>query len=143
VTSRSRFVFDTSVLVSAAIFRRSIPREALTQAVNFGQVVATTQTLEELLEVLQRRKLAKYLTDHERVQFISDLAVVVETVVVTHAVHDCRDAKDNKILEAALSGNAGFIVTGDMDLLTLHPYRGIDILTPQMFLQHVGQTPTG
>jgi predicted nucleic acid-binding protein len=49
-------------------------------------------------------------------------------------VTDCRDPKDNKFLELALSGKATHIVSGDEDLLVLHPFRGILILMPQAFL---------
>lgn len=46
----------------------------------------------------------------------------------------CRDPKDNKFLELALSGQADLILTGDDHLLSLHPWRGIPILTPQDYL---------
>ena len=46
----------------------------------------------------------------------------------------CRDPKDNQFLELAVNGQADFIVTGDEDLLVLHPFRAIPILTPRDFL---------
>ena len=42
---------------------------------------------------------------------------------------------DNSVLECALAGAAITIVTGDPDLLDLHPYPGISILTPRQFLE--------
>lgn len=39
---------------------------------------------------------------------------------------ECRDVKDNTFLELALSGKATWIISGDADLLVLHPFRGID-----------------
>jgi predicted nucleic acid-binding protein len=42
----------------------------------------------------------------------------------------CRDAKDNKVLELALAAKASVIVASDADLLVLHPFRGIAIVTP-------------
>ena len=57
-----------------------------------------------------------------------------ETVRVSEIVTDCRDPKDNKFLELALSGKADFIITGDDDLLNLHPWRGIAILSPADYL---------
>jgi predicted nucleic acid-binding protein len=38
------------------------------------------------------------------------------------------------LVSAALCGNASFLVTGDQDVLVLHPFRGIPILTPAQFL---------
>ena len=49
-------------------------------------------------------------------------------------VTDCRDPKDNKFLELAVSANASCIITGDKDLLILNPFRGIDILNAADFL---------
>jgi len=55
-------------------------------------------------------------------------------VVVLESVTDCRDPDDNKFLELALSGKADLIITGDADLLSLHPWRGIAILSPADYL---------
>ena len=49
-------------------------------------------------------------------------------------VTDCRDAKDNKYLELALAAGAETIVSGDFDLLVLHPWRGVRILDPAGYL---------
>ena len=62
--------------------------------------------------------------------FIRD-ANVVE---VTERLTECRDPKDDKFLELAISGNATCIVSGDDDLLVLNPFRGVVILTPQEFI---------
>ena len=48
----------------------------------------------------------------------------------TIRVTECRDAKDNKVLELALAAGAAVIVASDADLLVLHPFRGIAIVTP-------------
>ena len=50
-------------------------------------------------------------------------------------VHECRDPEDDKFLDLALSSKADCIVTGDKDLLVLHPFRGILVVTPRGFLE--------
>ena len=47
----------------------------------------------------------------------------------------CRDQDDDKFLEVAIGGGAQYIVTGDDDLLVLHPYQEIQILKPKEFLE--------
>jgi len=42
--------------------------------------------------------------------------------------------RDNKFLALALIADADAIISSDNDLLTLHPWRGIPILTPTLFL---------
>jgi uncharacterized protein len=55
-------------------------------------------------------------------------------VEVTDVVTDCRDSKDIKFLELAVSVGANYIISGDADLLVLDPFRGIPIVTPQFFV---------
>lgn len=43
-------------------------------------------------------------------------------------IDECRDPEDNQYLELAVSEDASCIITGDKDLLTLHPFRGIAIV---------------
>ncbi len=52
-----------------------------------------------------------------------------------NAIRACRDPKDDKFLEVAVHGRADAIVTGDEDLLVLHPLRGIAILTPREYVE--------
>jgi len=51
-----------------------------------------------------------------------------------------RDPDDNAVLECAVTGKASFIITGDLDLLTLETYEGIEIVRPAEFL---GRWETG
>jgi uncharacterized protein len=57
-----------------------------------------------------------------------------ELVDVTEEVTECRDPKDDKFLALGVSGRATHIVSGDADLLTMNPFRGIPIVTPHDFL---------
>jgi hypothetical protein len=44
-----------------------------------------------------------------------------------------------KFLDLAVGGEASILVTGDDDLLTLNPFRGVRILTPAEFLATLGE----
>ena len=61
-----------------------------------------------------------------------------QAINITETISACRDPKDNKILELAVSGNASHIITGDADQLVMNPFRGIAIVSPQEFLASVG-----
>lgn len=58
----------------------------------------------------------------------------VELVEVTHKLAGCRDPRDDKFLELALSGRATTLVTGDADLLALDRFHGVRIRSPGSFL---------
>lgn len=45
-----------------------------------------------------------------------------------------KDPDDDKYLAAALEGRAGYLVSGDSDLLELHEYKGVSIVTAREFL---------
>jgi len=120
--------------MSAALLAGSIPRQAFDKALDKGRVLISVSVLLELAEVLSRKKLNKYLLEEERMRFLVVLLKESELVEITVVVTDCRDAKDNKFLELAVSGEADCIVSGDEDLLVLNPFRGIPILTPREFL---------
>lgn len=126
-------VFDTNVLISAALRRHSVPRQAFDSANAYARILTSEACLQELTTVLQRPKFSRYVTPFEVSLFLNAYALRAKLVPVTHTVADCRDPNDNKFLELALSGEAAWIVTGDADLLVLHPYRGIALVTPAEF----------
>jgi putative PIN family toxin of toxin-antitoxin system len=95
------------------------------------------ETLSELVEVLSRKKFDKYLTTHDRQHFIRLLGSIVRMVPITHRITACRDPKDDKFLHVALNGGAKLILTGDDDLLMLHPFHGVSITSPAAFLTAV------
>lgn len=134
MTSDLRVVFDTSVIVSAVLLPRSIPRRAFDQAQDEGKVLISEGTVDELNTVLRRDRFERYVTAVQRLEFLAELVEKAEWVHVTEVVFECRDPKDNKFLELAVSGRATHLISGDKDLLILHPFRGIQIVTPQVFL---------
>ena len=131
-----RAVFDTNVIVSAALLAGSVPRRAFDKAFDAGRILISVPVLLELAEVLARPKLNKYLLEEERMRFLISFLKAAEMVEVTERVAACRDAKDDKFLELAVSARADCIVSGDADLLVLNPFRGIPIITPDNFLRH-------
>lgn len=134
MTKTNRIVLDTNVLVSAGIRRVSIPRQAVDQALEHGVVLVSEHTIYELRDVLFRPKFDKYVSEQTRLLFLAMLLSQVEIVDITEQVTMCRDQKDDKFLEVAVSGSATHIISSDNDLLVLHPFRNITILTPQAYL---------
>ena len=133
-----RVVLDTNVLVSAALSSISPPGRVLEYVVRNESLLTSVSTISELKLVLLRPRFERYLTWEERDEFLAAVVELTESVDVTHSITACRDPEDDKFLELALSGRATHIITGDQDLLDLHPFHGIPILTPGAFLADVG-----
>jgi predicted nucleic acid-binding protein len=53
---------------------------------------------------------------------------------VSEQVEACRDREDDKYLSLAVSAHASCLVSGDLDLLVLHPFRDIPIINAADFL---------
>jgi uncharacterized protein len=129
-----RCVFDTNVLVSALLLPASKPRIALDKARQQGVLLLSYAGLVELSEVLGRKQFRRYIGEEDVRLFLATLTRAAEWVDVAAEIAACRDPKDDKFLSLAVSGRATHIVTGDADLLALHPFQGIQILSPGAFL---------
>ena len=134
-SGRKKVVFDTSTIIGAVLFPESLPAKAFYHAVINHQLVASVETLHELKEVLSRKKFDKWRTEMERSTFITYYLAVVEVLPVTFKAEDCRDPKDNKFLSLARSALADCIICSDEDLLILHPYHGIKIITVRQYFE--------
>ena len=130
-----RCVFDTNVLVSALLLPESKPRQALDLALGNGKVLLSLAALAELYDVLSRKQLHRYVDEEDIRSFLAALTREVQWIEVDAEIKACRDSKDDKFLELAVSGHATYIVTGDSDLLALNPFRGIQIVPPHLFLE--------
>lgn len=138
MNSESRFVFDTNTIVSALLFEEGNPARAWRRALQRGELLLSLEVAEEIAEVLRRDKFDQYLRRRTREEFLRALIVEAAFIEVTESIQECRHPKDDKFLELAVSGQASHIITGDEDLLVLHPFRGISILTPRQFMQMFG-----
>ena len=96
-----RVVFDTGVLVSAAVLPDSVPALALEKALLQFEVCASDETLAEQETVLLRPKFDQYANRQMRQAFLDGFRAHVPTVVVAQAVTDCPDPSDNKFLALA------------------------------------------
>ena len=133
-----RVVFDVNALVSAFLIEASVPGHALRRALKRGAVLVSVPLVTTLAAVLRRPKFDRYLTFHEREALVATFVASSRMVEIEERIRACRDPDDDAILELAVNGSAGFIVTGDTDLLVLNPFRGIHILTPADFVRHAG-----
>ena len=129
------FVFDTNCLVSASILPNSTVRHAFDKAVKLGFIASSESVFDEYIEVLFRKKFDKYfISIDERLFIVKLMLSKLHIFLPVEIIMDCRDPKDNKFLELAISANASCIITGDKDLLVLHPFRGIPILNAFDFI---------
>ena len=139
-----RLVLDTNVVASALLWDG--PPRQLLEVARAGRIELFTSPplLTELTEILARAKFARkiaasrFTTD----QLIDRYSMLAAPVSPTSIPRTARDPDDDLVLGTALTARADVIVTGDKDLLTLHPWQGIRILnvTGTLPLLRTGET---
>ncbi len=129
-----RIVVDTNVLVSAALKTASFPFIVIRWIDRNGGLLKSAATEQEVLDVLQRPRIAALVTPSFR-DGLTRLLAAAELVAIDERIAVCRDPKDDKFLELAVNGRADVIVTGDRDLLALDPFRGVSVVPPAVFVQ--------
>ncbi len=129
-------VLDTNVLVSAVLSADGCPAE-IVELLLSGKVknFVTVEILTEVEEVLKRPSILKRVSLTRITHFLAILKSVSETVEPTLKYSVVKaDPDDDKFLDCAVISNAKIIVTGDVHLLNVQEFQGIQILTPRTFL---------
>ncbi|HEY1498923.1 MAG TPA: putative toxin-antitoxin system toxin component, PIN family [Acidobacteriaceae bacterium] len=134
MTIQQRLGVDTNALISRLLFPESIPGRAVRRAIAEEQLLVSEATMLELTDVIARPKFDHYISLGNRQEFLRFVGRVAELVQILRPVRACRDPRDDKFLELAVNGAADLILTGDADLLALHPFRTIPIITPAEWL---------
>ena len=128
-----RVVIDTNVWVSRLLLSGSTVARAVDKALEESEVIVSEALVEELADVLSREKFDRYVSLRDREEFLRRVLQVARIAPVLSVVEDCRDPDDNDLLALALDSESACVVTGDRDLLSLNPWRGIAIVTPARF----------
>lgn len=89
----------------------------------------------EFVRTIYFAKFDPYLSVNRRALVVAALSRQLRFVEPGERIAACRDAKDDKVLEAAVGGDAAPIVSGDRNLLALDPFRGVRILPPRAALE--------
>ena len=127
-----KVVFDTNVIV-AGLAVRGLCHELIELHLPLHESILTRDLRDELLSAL-RHKLGLEPAELPFLDLYRRHSTWVTPVPLDHRV--CRDPDDDRVLAAALAGEAEAIVTGDGDLLVLGAFEGVEILTPRGFLEH-------
>ncbi len=122
-----RVVVDTNIWISFLIGKTIA---GLSNAIinNSVQILFSEELFDELIEVLNRPKFRKYFSTEDIYELVSLINTKVEWIKITNHFNDCRDPKDDFLLDLIVNGKADYLVTGDDDLITLNPYKNVNIL---------------
>lgn len=136
-------VVDTNVLLSAALAPRGVPAALVDRVLFAGRLVFSDATFSELETRIWKPKFDRYLSVEIRRRLLHDFSASALWVEPPHEVTSkafSRDRSDDPFIHAALAADARRLITGDDDLLRLHPLGELQILTARAALDELGRS---
>ena len=114
----------------SALIKAGRPRDLFDKLVTDKQIVLSRTILEEVLDVIEDPKIAKYTSEQDVAVFLNTLRNAARIVQVKSSFKVVKeDPDDDTIVRAAYDGKADYIASGDRHLLALKQFKGIRILT--------------
>jgi uncharacterized protein len=130
-----RVVPDTNVLVSAIVFGGPPGRVVELAAEGHLQLIVSPPLIHELREALRRKFGFSDAAAYQAETILRRASTVVEPQEAVTIISE--DPEDNRVLEAALAGDAEIIVSGDRHLLNLEKFGAIPIMSPRELLNRI------
>ena len=146
VADYARVVIDTNVLLSAALAPRGAPAELVDRLLAEGALVFSQATFDELASRIWKPKFDRYLPIEHRKRLLHELnscAVWVDVPGDISRQSFSRDAKDAAFVHTAMAAGVSRLVSGDDDLLCMHPLGMLHILSPRAALGELRELSMG
>ena len=112
---------------------KGAPFRIVEHLIKNNALIFSKETISELSSRITQPKFDKYVSAEDHEAYVNNLILSADLVIIDNLIQGCRDRDDDKFLETAVKGDAQFIISGDQDLLTMHRFEGIDIVTVQVF----------
>ncbi|MBF0424856.1 MAG: putative toxin-antitoxin system toxin component, PIN family [Magnetococcales bacterium] len=129
---KTRVIIDCNVVISAGL-TRGVCYKVIERAVREGVVILSDEILNEYREVSKRKYFAERFDElSELIDIISNIAIFVQP---EHLEISLPDEDDLKYLEAGISGNADFLVTGNLKDFKNTEYGSVAVVSPRQFLE--------
>jgi uncharacterized protein len=82
-----KFVLDTNLLLSSALFKTSLARKAFNAVVaSEGEIILSQAVLGELNDVFSRSRFDRYLVPEARQKFLNDFLELADMIEVTTTI---------------------------------------------------------
>ncbi len=131
-------VLDTNVIISGLMGVSGPPRNIIDAWLDDRFTLVTSLPLvRELAYVLAYPRIAERLRSSQAEVDFLVAAMLTQAEVVPGALTlpgVARDPKDDAVVACAVEGAAGFVVSGDEELLGLCVYQDVEMITPRGFV---------
>ena len=121
-------ILDTNLWINYLITHKF---DKLDDLIETGKIelLFSQELMEEFISVAKRPKFTKYFTDDDIRNTLRLFDTYGKLVKIKSNIIECRDYKDNFLLNLAVDGKADFLVTGDKDLIVIGEIRKTKIIS--------------
>ncbi len=131
---KKRIIIDTNLWISFLITKNYIKLDSFFENKKI-QLLFSKELIEEFLLVTKRPKFQKYFSNSDIEKLLTFFDSIGKLVEVKSDVNDCRNIKDNFLLNLAIDGKAKYLISEDKDLLTFKKIEKTKIVTMAEFLE--------
>lgn len=134
-----KVVFDTNVIVSAALYEESLPALLLSLGLEDKvRFFVSPALLNEYEAVLKRPRFK--LGHREITELMGKINRKALIVTPTKRLKILKaDEPDNRVLECAIKAKADFIITGNKRHFPFEEFKGSKIVTPREFINSISE----
>ena len=139
-------VVDTNVLLSAALSPRGTPAKLVNWLLAESCLVFSQATFDEWESRIWKPMFDRYLPVERRNRLLREFNAAARWVDVPSSIAGqafSRDATDDAFVHVAMAAKVNRLISGDDDLLCLHPLGDLHILTPRAALDEISQINRG
>ena len=132
-----KVVFDTNVVVSAALYEKSLPALLLSLGLEDKvRFFVSPALLNEYEAVLKRPRFK--LAQNQITELMGEINRKALIVTPTKRLKILKaDETDNRVLECAIKAKADFIITGNKRHFPFEEFKGSKIVTPREFINSI------
>jgi putative PIN family toxin of toxin-antitoxin system len=126
-----KVVVDTNTLVSGLIWggRPGVLIEwVISERI---EMYASEIIMHEYFRIIEKLSKNNHHLVNQWKMFLLDTVTIIET---NEKITDCSDPDDNMFLECAVASKSKLIISGDTHLLSMNPFRTIEIMKVGEFL---------
>ena len=133
-----KVILDTNIWISFLITKNF---NSIDKLIDEGKVklIFSEELIEEFITVVKRPKFDKYFTNSDIIAIINLFNTYGKLVKVSTNNTECRDLKDNFLLNLAIDSKADYLVTGDSDLLVINKIKKTKIITFKELIKSIKQ----
>ncbi len=134
-----KVVFDTNVIVSAALYEKGLPALLLSLGLEDKVRFFVSPALLNEYEAILKRPRFK-LGQRQITELMGNINRKALIVAPTRRLNILKtDEPDNGVLECAIKAKADFIITGNKRHFPFEEFKGSKIVTPREFINSISE----